>query len=154
MVLPRYTIERIYLTSVTPGSLFAGSVRDENLIVAKTLELPFRANAISTDSEKASCIPEGIYLFRKELPKPERNYWYFRCVFVPGRNWVTEYKASNILIHPVNYVKDLLGCIAPGSRHTDLNGDGVIDLVDSKKKLEWMINNMPPFFELQIRKKP
>jgi hypothetical protein len=154
MILTRYTLERVYLSKVTPGSLFAGRTRIESQIIAKTLELPYRNNAVSTDPELASCVMEGIYLVVQEPPKQSRPYPYYRIVHAPGRNWDPFTKMSNILIHPVNYVKDLLGCIAPGSRHADLNADGIIDLVDSKKKLAWMIQNMPPQFELEIRKKP
>lgn len=154
MILPRYTLERVYLSGVTAGSLFPGSVRVESDIICKTIELPWRENAMSPDTDKASCIMEGIYLFRKEPAKQSRPYVYFRAVHVPGRNWQTEYKASNILIHIANHASQLLGCIAPGSRHADINADGVIDVVESTKKMTWLANNLPTYFELEIRKKP
>ena len=154
MILPRYTIERVYLPAVTVGSLFPRSIRVEQDIICKTLELPWRENNMSTNPTLASCIPEGIYLMRKEQPKESRPYVYFRAVHVPGRNWQLEYKASNILIHIANHVSQLLGCIAPGSRHLDINNDGIIDVVDSTLKMKWLAVNMPDFFELEIRKKP
>lgn len=153
MILPRYTIERLYLPGVTAGSLFVGSVRTEE-VICKTIELPWRNNSMSPDPNLASCVPEGIYLFRKEPAKESRPYVYFRAVHVPGRNWQVEYKASNILIHIANHASQLLGCIAPGGRHLDINGDGIIDVNDSTKKMTWLAENLPAYFELEIRSKP
>lgn len=153
MILPRYTIERIYMPKVTVGSMFPRSARVEADILCKTIELPWRENNMSIDPNMASCVPEGIYLFRKEQPKPSRPYVYFRAVHVPQRNWEPLYKASNILIHTANYAYQLLGCIAPGSRHVDINTDGVIDVIDSSKKMLWLAKNLPEYFELEIRKK-
>jgi hypothetical protein len=153
MILPRYTLERIYLPTSTPGSIFPGSVRVESTIIAKTLELPWRNNAISSDPKFASCIKEGIYVFVWQPPRHDRPYEYFRCLHVPGRHWYPDTKMSSILIHTGNYTDHLLGCIAPGSRHADINTDGVVDVVDSTKKLLWMTKNMPKAFELEIREK-
>lgn len=153
MILPRYTIDRVYLEKVTAGSLFPGSFRIEEKIICKTIELPWRNNSMSTNAALASCVPEGIYLVRKEPAKPGRDYVYFRFIHVPARNWEPAYKASNILIHTANYVSDLLGCIAPGSRHVDINQDGTIDVVDSTKKMKYLADILPAFFELEIRKK-
>ena len=149
MILPRYKLERVYLPTATPGSIYTPS----GLIVCKTLELAWRGNAISSDPDQASCIMEGIFLFVHQPPGHGRNYEYFRCVHAPGRNWSPETKMSSILIHPANRVDQLLGCIAPGSRHLDINNDGIIDVAESTKKLEWMVKNMPKAFELQIVKK-
>jgi len=43
---------------------------------------------------------------------------------VPGR--------SEVKIHAANYVAQLWGCIAPGLKASDLNGDGTIDVSDSR----------------------
>lgn len=149
MILPRYKLPRVYLPTATPGSIYDPSGQ----IVCKTLELPWRNNAISSDPDKASCIMEGIYLFVHQPPGHGREYEYFRCVHAPGRNWSEEIRMSSILIHPANRVDQLLGCIAPGSRHADINSDGIIDVVDSTKKLAFMIKTMPKAFELEITKK-
>lgn len=42
---------------------------------------------------------------------------------VPGR--------SEILIHVANYVNQLMGCIAPGLYHRDIDNDGIIDVTNS-----------------------
>lgn len=153
MLLPRYTMEVVYLPTVTLGSMFPGSVRIEENIIAKTLELPWRNNRISTDPALASCIPEDIYLVHKQLPTATRKYGFFRIAFVPGRHWHPDIKMSSCLFHRGNYPVDLLGCIIPGSRHRDLNGDSVPDIEESSKKLEWMYQNLPEVFELEKRSK-
>jgi hypothetical protein len=137
-----YTLPRVYLPLITPGSIY-GSTGD---LVCKTIELPYRNNARSTHSSKASCIEEGTYLVNKEPAKPTRNYVHFRLQNVKGR--------QGILIHKITYVKDLLGCIGVGGRHADLNADGVPDIVDSTKKMTWMAENMPDKFLLKIYKRP
>lgn len=150
MILPRYTLERVYLPTATPGSWHDTNGKD---LICKTLELAYRNNAISQDPALASCIMEGIYLFVLQPPGFGRNYEYFRCVHAPGRHWHPDTRMSSVLVHPGNLTEHLLGCIAPGSRHADINNDGVPDVVDSTKKLAWMVKNLPKFFELEIRKK-
>jgi len=129
-------IERVYLPTETLGSLYEGDT-----LLAKTMELPWRDN-----KRAISCIPEGTYTVIKQPSKESRPYPYFRLPNVKGR--------SGILIHRITYVKDLKGCIGVGGRFVDLNRDGVPDLVDSSKKLQWLIDNLPETFELEITKKP
>jgi hypothetical protein len=135
-MLPVYLLDRVYLETETLGSIYS----PQGGLICKTMELPWKDNQRS-----ASCIPEGKYYVIKQLPKPGRDYPYFRLPKVEGR--------SGILIHRITYVKDLQGCIGVGGRHVDLNKDGVPDMVDSGKKLQWMIDNLPDEFELLIAKK-
>lgn len=150
MILPRYFLPRVYLPTSTPGSWLD---TDGKNIIAKTLELAWRNNNISDNPSIASCIPEGIYLVEWQPPKPSRNYEYYRIRHVPGRHWHPEFKASSCLVHRGSKVEHLLGCIIPGSRHTDVDNNGVPDIVDSTAKLLWMTKNLPKAFELQIMKK-
>jgi hypothetical protein len=46
---------------------------------------------------------------------------------VPNRDW--------ILIHPANYTRELLGCIAVGMDHKDIDKDGELDLTSSRKAM-------------------
>jgi len=146
--LPKYRIERVYLETETLGSWYD----KERFLICKTMELPFRNNQSSPDSLIASCIPEGIYTVRKNPPKPDRNYGYFRFDYVPGRR-LNALGKSHILVHRITYVKDLLGCIGVGSRFTDINKDGVPDMEASGVKLQWMYDNLPDAFQLEIRRK-
>lgn len=143
--------ERVYLQTETLGSWY----NEAHEPLSKIMELPWKHNA-----RNVSCFPEGRYFVTKEPPILEddlatpidksggrrpRNYWHFRIHNVPGR--------SGILVHRVGYVYHLLGCQGVGSRFTDLNKDGVLDMEGSKKKLEWLVANLPDEFWLTVVKK-
>ncbi len=149
--MERYLIERVKLETETLGSMYHKATRE---MVCKTMELPWRNNASSLDPNKASCIPNGIYIVHKMPPDERRDYGYFRFEHVPGRNIDPVTGWSRILIHKITYVKDLLGCIGIGGRHTDLNKDGVPDMVDSTKKMDWLFLHLPDVFELEIIDRP
>lgn len=131
-----YRLERVYLPTETLGSIYSPS-KD---LICKSLELPWLNNRRSI-----SCIPEGIHRVIKQPAKPSRPYAYFRLPNVPDR--------SGILIHRITFVKDLKGCIGVGGRFADLNKDGIPDMADSSKKLQWMVENLPDEFDLEIVKK-
>ncbi|GIV35411.1 MAG: hypothetical protein KatS3mg031_2946 [Chitinophagales bacterium] len=134
-------LKRKYHDGYTLGTLYVNDVE-----AAKTLELPWKEN-----KRGISCIPEGNYHVTKEAPIPQhdgdkrkpRPYWHFRVHDVPGR--------SGILIHRITFVKDLRGCIGVASRLWDINRDGIPDALESGKKLQWLVDNLPDKFELKIR---
>ena len=108
----------------------------------KTIELPWKNN-----QRRISCIPAGRY-FCKIHTSPKFG-WTLWLQDVPNR--------SAILIHSANHTRQLLGCIAPGLEHEDIDKDGIIDVKHSKaamkilqdriKKDLWItITN--PFFDL------
>lgn len=136
MELITLTLPRVYLLTETLGSIYL----PDGLLLAKTMELPWRDNR-----RAISCIPEDTYLVRKEPPKQGRDYWHYRIPEVPDR--------YGILMHPISFVKDLKGCIGVGSRFFDLNKDGIPDMAESKKKLQYMIESLPDEFYLNIFKK-
>lgn len=132
--MKRYTLERVYLSDRTLGSLYDGEE-----VIAKTLELPWKNN-----SRKVSCIPEGVYRVTKEPPKEGREYIYFRVHNVKGRD--------GILIHRGVKPMHSLGCILLGSRLADVNTNQPI-LEASSVKLAWFSSVAPDEFNLEIRKK-
>ena len=91
-----------------------------------TLELPDLNNdGIENNEVRKSCIPEGTYrVTRHTSPKFGKTFWVRD---VPGR--------SAILIHPGNYYYHTLGCILVGTDQKDVNKDGLIDNVSSKKAM-------------------
>ena len=95
-----------------------------------TLELPDLNNdGIPNNEVRKSCIPEGIYpVVRHTSPKFGKTFWVKN---VPGR--------SAILIHPGNYYYHTLGCILVGKDQRDVNEDGLIDNVSSKKAMEKLL---------------
>lgn len=95
-----------------------------------TLELPdLNDDGIEDNETRASCIADGIYpVIRHTSPKFGECFWVKE---VPGR--------SAILIHPGNYHWHTLGCILLGMNQKDMNNDGLIDNVSSKKAMSKLL---------------
>ncbi|WP_369765319.1 DUF5675 family protein [Flavobacterium sp. WC2429] len=75
-------------------------------LVCYTIELPWLEN-----QRRISCIPEGEYVLQKRFSPKFK--WHLHLRNVPGRDF--------ILIHPANDAKkELLGCIAPVTKHTGI----------------------------------
>lgn len=139
---------RVYLPDRTLSSLY----NPQAGMISKFLELPWRNNERSI-----SCIPEMKVLVTKEEPIPAddpnteidesggrkaRPYKHFRLHNIPGR--------SGVLWHPGVDVRHSLGCQLPGSRFTNTEHP---TLEGSKKKLEWLVENLPDKFWLLIESK-
>jgi len=45
-------------------------------------------------------------------------------------------KRAGLRVHPVNFAKDLLGCVALGKKYLDLDKDGDLDLAISRVAIE------------------
>jgi hypothetical protein len=94
-------LNRIYFPEGTQGIL-----EWNGTIVCYTIELPWLGN-----QRQISCIPEGEYILQKRFSPKFK--WHFLLMDVPGRDL--------ILIHPANDAKlELLGCIAPVTKHTEI----------------------------------
>lgn len=108
----------------TEGVLYL--IKDNKTIFdCKTLELPWLNN-----KSRTSCIPAGKYKAIKHVSPKFGNCLWIKSV--PNR--------SEILIHPANYVQQLLGCIALGNKHIDINIDGLMDVADSKTTVNKLLN--------------
>lgn len=129
-------IERIDDDGVqTLGRMF---VLDEDNHVkynCNTLELTWKNN-----NTRVSCIPEGEYTIQKRW-SPKFKY-HFHITEVEGRSF--------ILIHSGNYHSQILGCVLVGSDLEDINGDGRLDVVNSKDTLADLLGIMPQSFKLKI----
>jgi hypothetical protein len=127
-------LSRSYTPSETKGyfAVFDGSVLDYHCV---TLEPPNLGN-----QHNISCIPEGQYTVTKEN-NPEKGMC-FRVNNVPNRD--------GILIHKGNFTKETRGCIICGSYFEDINGDGVLDVVDSTIALNKLLGYLPDSFTLYI----
>jgi len=109
---------------------------DDNLIyTCKTLELEEDINAVRDD-----CIPKGTYKVVRRFSEKYKNH--FHILDVPNRSY--------ILIHSANYSRQLLGCIAVGHAHIDIDGDGLKDVTSSKATMERLNEILPNEFELLI----
>ena len=123
------TIKRKYNEKQTPGE---GRIGD---FTFKTLELPWKNN-----NRKVSCIPEGTYNCVKRYSSKYKDH--IHILDVPGRDM--------ILIHNANYVTQLLGCIAVGDAHVDINKDGLVDTTNSVATLKKIMAMLPDKFKITI----
>ena len=118
----------------TNGVLY---VENDGTIVFEcyTLELPWKDN-----QRRVSCIPQGTYkAVKHRSPKFGNSVW---IKDVPNR--------SEILIHPANYVRQLLGCIAVGKDLKDIDGDGLEDTTSSRNTMKELLELLPDSFEVKI----
>jgi hypothetical protein len=102
----------------------------------KTIELPWKEN-----KRRVSCIPKGRYEVVKRVSPKHGNH--FHITNVPGRDWV--------LIHSGNFSRQLLGCIAPGKAHIDIDGDGLRDVSSSRVTMNELNALLPERFILEIK---
>lgn len=94
-------LHRTYFPEGTQGILEWNGNR-----ICYTIELPWLQN-----QKRVSCVPEGEYLLQKRFS--QKYGWHLHLENVPGRDF--------ILIHPANDAKtELLGCIAPVTKHTGI----------------------------------
>ena len=111
----------------TIGNLYV--IGYDNKIIERfdTLELPWLDN-----KRRVSCIPVGIYKARKhKSPKFGQSLW---LQDVPNR--------SEILIHQGNYHSQILGCLLIGEDLSDINGDGYLDVINSRKAMRSLLNHL------------
>ena len=86
-----------------------------------TLELPWKDNQF-----KISCIPKGIY----------------NCIVYESPTKGTVYLLENVQdrsmieIHVGNYNRDIEGCILVGEHFTDIDGDCLTDVTNSRSALD------------------
>jgi len=112
-------------------------VYDNNqpIFKCKTIELEVDKNAKRDDA-----IPYGTYEVVKRVSSKYGNH--FHILNVPNRDY--------ILIHNANYSRQLLGCIAVGQKHLDIDGDGLKDVTSSKLTLKRLNEVLPDKFKLKI----
>lgn len=125
--MKRVHLLRQYLPKQTLG-VFVVPLEPAGLWVCKTLELPWKQNL-----NNVSCIPDGEYRCEwTQSPRMSQErgspYFTYEVKHVPKR--------TGIRIHAANFYHQLLGCIALGNSHKDLNADMELDVVHSGKTLE------------------
>ena len=127
--MPELTIKRTYLDNCTVG---VGTTKDLTFF---TLELPDLDNA-----PNISCIPEGTY----------------KCVRITSPSLGECFDVYNVIdrtyirIHAGNFTSQIQGCILVGDSLKDINGDGVIDVLNSKDTLNKLLESLPKIFLLKI----
>ena len=136
----KVTITRSKLEDAqTLGALVLTNDEGKKLFNCKTLELPWLNN-----KRNESCIPLGNY---KVVARQSARYnKHYHIKDVPGRSFV--------LIHIGNYYTQTKGCILVGKSVSDINGDGYLDVTNSKSALQELLKLAPNGFDLEIKRKP
>ena len=111
--------------------------KNQPIFKCKTIELEVDKNAKRDDA-----IPYGTYEVVKRVSSKYGNH--FHILNVPNRDY--------ILIHNANYSRQLLGCIAVGQKHLDIDNDGLKDVTSSKLTLKRLNEVLPGSFSLEIKK--
>lgn len=129
-------LSRKYDEKQTTGhwSFFEG---DNRVFDCKTLEPPDKDN-----HQKISCIPLGDYIVTKHTSPTYGLCLKFQNVI----------NRTHILCHWGNYYTNTEGCILVGSSFFDINGDGLKDVVSSKRTFDTIMNTVPDEFMCIIRK--
>lgn len=123
------SINRIYQSDCTIGVLTFNDFR------CFTLELPWLDNKTSV-----SCIPSGRYQAKKMI-----SPLLGECIEI-----FNVLNRSYIRIHAGNYTSQILGCVLVGDSLKDINGDGIIDVTNSKATLKNLMAALPDSFEIEI----
>lgn len=113
---------------------------EANVIYFKceTLELGWHNN-----KRQISCIPKGEYKCVKVGNTHNIPYPHISITNVLNRD--------GVCIHSANYYTQLLGCIAVGDSRIDLNKDGLMDIANSKKTFDKLMEQLPNEFNLTIK---
>lgn len=119
----KQTLGNLLVTNGSIDSVFA------------TLEPSWQHN-----KQRLSCIPWGRYTIRKRWS--EKFGWHFHVQDVQGREW--------ILMHFGNFRDDSTGCILIGYNHADINGDGALDVTQSRRAMESLLKILPDRCTLDI----
>ena len=89
----------------------------------KTIELPWKQN-----KNNISCIPPGTYLCKwTKSPRMSKEKGFDVFTY----EVMDVVRRAGIRIHPANYSRQLLGCIALGDSVKDLDLDGLNDVAHS-----------------------
>lgn len=120
----------------TVGILFV--VDQLNRIIYKcfTIELPDFGN-----KKKTSNIPVGEYDVVKRTSVKYGNH--FHILNVPNRDF--------ILIHHGNYFTQTEGCVLVGNDLTDINKDGIVDVINSQSTMTHLNRILSDKFKLEIK---
>lgn len=126
-----YLLERLY----TDDKITLGRFWFEGEVVF-TMELPNKDN-----KKSISCIPVGTYTVEKTYsPRFKKAMWLVKDV--PNR--------SGIRIHSSSFVRELEGCISLGLERQDIDGDGTIDMKNSRKAISLLNESVKEPFKLDI----
>jgi hypothetical protein len=109
----------------TIGHLYLLNEFDGVIKAYRSLELPWLLN-----QKYISCIPIGNYVGYKHVSPKFGN-----CIWIKDVD-----NRSEILIHPANYNRDLLGCIGIGDDLADIDADSLLDTTNSRFSMNSLLD--------------
>lgn len=114
-------IRHAFLPDCTLGRLHV------NDMILATIERPWIPNPSGAGGRpRESCIPDGYYNLRAhDSPAHPDTYILLNAALgVYGASLPAgqDFGRSAILIHPANWARELMGCIAPGAAHQCVSG--------------------------------
>lgn len=118
---------------------------DNCIFTFKGLELPWLNN-----QRKISCIAEGIYPYKKEIQKGRGKI--LRLFNIPDRDGVLMHYGNYAgSINPKTKKHDTEGCPLPGEYLTDIDGDGLRDVTNSKNTMNKIYDLLPDEGFIEIK---
>lgn len=119
-----------------------------NMTLSSGAEVLFQSPAVENSKLR---IAPGVY-FAHFTRSPRFSAEAKRDVFTWEILGVLEGKRRRvgIRIHPANFARDLLGCVAPGLDVADIDKDGVYDMTQSRKATYMFELAAKPFQELKV----
>lgn len=88
-----------------------------------------------------SCFPPGLYICKVRYSEKHGHHW--EITNIVGR--------TLCLIHIANFMTDLQGCVGVGLSHADIDKDGNLDVVSSRKAMEKLRKILPDEFKLLVK---
>jgi hypothetical protein len=113
------------------GVLSVFDEKDKLVFSCNTLELPWKEN-----QHRISCIPVGWYQISRNNISKFGKHLYFKSV--PNR--------QGILIHAGNFTSQILGCILVGKGYSDLNKDGIPDILNSRQTIDKLYDTLKDYY--------
>lgn len=136
LVLTRY-----YMPDCTLGVMTG----DDGLEL-KTIERPWIQN-----KGFESCVPEGDYLVLRDSRPAHSHTFNLVNEDLDVYRYPTNGKRDSILIHTGNWVKDIVGCIAPGLAFAVMKGENAVTQSVAAYRMLNMYVGKDKEFNLTIR---
>lgn len=128
----------------TKGQLSMVSDDGAEQFYCDTLELAWRDN-----EKEVSCVSCGTYSIT-----PYKSIRLGRCFLVsdvPGREAILIH-AGNYASSDEEYKSDIQGCILVGAGYSDINNDGIAEILNSRMTLNGLVTMLTkPTYQLEIR---
>lgn len=121
----RIKVKRNYLEKVTTGAAKLINEAGVLLMDFKTVELPWLDN-----QRGISCIPEGVYNW--SLYQSPAHGVVILLEDVPDRSYIE--------MHVANFTREIRGCFAVGLELSDIDGDGIIDVKNSRNTFNRLLS--------------